>query len=50
MAKNYILGAIAGDIIGASDEFNIADFVQVILGPDLMKDAVIPFSGKYGGR
>ena len=27
---------------------DIADFVQVILGPDLMKDVVIPFSGKYG--
>jgi hypothetical protein len=25
----------------------IADFVQVIPGPDLMKDAVIPFSEKY---
>ena len=27
---------------------DIADFVQVILGPDLMKDVVIPFSEKYG--
>jgi hypothetical protein len=27
---------------------DIADFVQVILGPDLMNDVVIPFSEKYG--
>jgi len=27
---------------------DISDFVQVILGPDLMLDAVIPFSEKYG--
>jgi ADP-ribosylglycohydrolase len=27
---------------------DIADFVKVILGPDLMKDAVIPFSEEYG--
>jgi len=27
---------------------DIADFVQVILGPDLMLDVVIPFSEKYG--
>jgi ADP-ribosylglycohydrolase len=27
---------------------DIADFVKVLLGPDLMKDTVIPFSGKYG--
>ena len=26
---------------------DIADFVQVIIGPDLMKDVVIPFSDKY---
>jgi ADP-ribosylglycohydrolase len=27
---------------------DISDFVKVILGPDLMKDAVIPFSEEYG--
>jgi ADP-ribosylglycohydrolase len=27
---------------------DITDFVQVILGSDLMQDAVIPFSEKYG--
>jgi ADP-ribosylglycohydrolase len=27
---------------------DIADFVKVLLGADLMKDTVIPFSGKYG--
>jgi len=26
---------------------DIADFVQVIVGPDLMEETVIPFSGKY---
>jgi ADP-ribosylglycohydrolase len=29
---------------------DITDFVQVILGPDLMKDVVMPFSEKYGRR
>jgi len=27
---------------------DITDFVKVILGPDLMLDVVMPFSGKYG--
>jgi ADP-ribosylglycohydrolase len=27
---------------------DIADFVGVLLGPDLMKDVVIPFSEEYG--
>jgi ADP-ribosylglycohydrolase len=27
---------------------DISDFVSVILGPDLMKDVIIPFSRKYG--
>jgi ADP-ribosylglycohydrolase len=44
------IAAIAGGIAEAfyrEIPEDIADFVQVILGPDLMKDAVIPFSEKY---
>jgi ADP-ribosylglycohydrolase len=44
------IAAITGGIAEAFYEEipeDIADFVQVILGPDLMKDAVIPFSEKY---
>ncbi|MDR2019648.1 MAG: ADP-ribosylglycohydrolase family protein [Treponema sp.] len=44
------IAAIAGGIAEAFYQEipeDIADFVQVILGPDLMQDAVIPFSEKY---
>jgi len=41
-----ITGGIAEAFYGEIPE-DIADFVQVILGPDLMRDVVIPFSEKY---
>ncbi|MDR1565755.1 MAG: ADP-ribosylglycohydrolase family protein [Treponema sp.] len=41
-----IAGGIAEAFYGTIPE-DITDFVQVILGPDLMKDAVIPFSERY---
>jgi ADP-ribosylglycohydrolase len=44
------IAAIAGGIAEAYYQEipeDITDFVQVILGPDLMKDVVIPFSEKY---
>lgn len=47
------LAAIAGGIAEAFYQEipeDIADFVQVILGPDLMWDVVMPFSEKYGRR
>lgn len=45
------LAAITGGIAEAfyrEIPEDISDFVQVILGPDLMNDIVIPFSEKYG--
>jgi ADP-ribosylglycohydrolase len=45
------LAAITGSIAEAFYKEipeDITDFVRVILGPDLMKDVVIPFSEKYG--
>jgi ADP-ribosylglycohydrolase len=44
------LAAITGGIAEAFYKEipeDIADFVQVLLGPDLMKDIIIPFSKKY---
>jgi len=41
-----ITGGIAEAFYGEIPE-DIADFAQVILGPDLMRDVVIPFSEKY---
>jgi ADP-ribosylglycohydrolase len=56
--EKYFLGAIAGDTIaciigGIAEAYYkevpeyIANFVSVLLGPDLMKDVIIPFSKKY---
>ena len=45
------LAAITGGIAEAFYKEipeDITDFVRVILGPDLMKDIIIPFSEKYG--
>ena len=45
------LAAITGGIAEAFYKKipeDITDFVQVLLGPDLMKDIVIPFSQEYG--
>ena len=44
--ENYILGAIAEAFYREIPE-EITDFVQVILGPDLMLDVIKPFSEKY---
>jgi ADP-ribosylglycohydrolase len=44
------IAAIAGGIAEAFYQEipeDITDFVRVILGPDLMRDAIMPFSEKY---
>jgi ADP-ribosylglycohydrolase len=41
-----VTGGIGEAFYGKIPE-DIADFVQAILGPDLMRDVVIPFSKKY---